>query len=54
VLDEVNEKVVDYSHEKDATLMTLYEITPEEIEIVGEERIPLLVRERSALLEFEK
>lgn len=54
VLDEVDEKVVDYSHDKDPTLMALYDITPEEIEIVGEERIPLLVRERSALLEFEK
>lgn len=54
VLDEVNEKVVDYSHDKDKALMALYEITPAEIEIVGKERIPLLVRERSALLEFEK
>jgi KEOPS complex subunit Cgi121 len=54
VLDEVDEKVVDYSHDKDSALMALYEITPAEIEIVGEERIPLLVRERSALLEFEK
>jgi KEOPS complex subunit Cgi121 len=54
VLDEVDEKVVDYSHDKDKALMALYDITPAEIEIVGKERIPLLVRERSALLEFEK
>jgi len=54
VLDEVDEKVVDYSHDKDKALMALYEITPAEIEIVGIERIPLLVRERSALLEFDK
>ena len=54
VLDVVDEKVVDYSHDKDHALMALYEITPAEIEIVGKERIPLLVRERSALLEFEK
>ena len=54
VLDRVDEKVVDYDHGKDAALMRLYEITPAEVEIVGEERIPLLVRERSALLEFEK
>ncbi|HEY3421700.1 MAG TPA: KEOPS complex subunit Cgi121 [Methanocellaceae archaeon] len=54
VLDEVDEKVVDYSHDKDDALMKLYEITPAELEIVGKERIPLLVRERSALLEFEK
>ena len=54
VLDEVDEKVVDYSHDKDRALMALYEITPAELEIVGIERIPLLVRERSALLEFEK
>jgi KEOPS complex subunit Cgi121 len=54
VLDSVDGKVVDYSREKDETLMKLYDITPEEIAIVGRERIPLLVRERSALLEFEK
>lgn len=53
-LDEVDEKVVDYSHDKDKVLMELYGITPAEIEVVGKERIPLLVRERSALLEFEK
>jgi KEOPS complex subunit Cgi121 len=34
--------------------MRLYDITPAEVEIAGKERIPLLVRERSALLEFEK
>lgn len=54
LLDTVDEKVVDYSHEKDLLLMKLYEITPAEIEIVGRDRIPELVRERSALLEFEK
>ena len=54
MLNVVDEKVVDYSHDKDKELMALYEITPAEIEIVGRERIPLLVRERSALLEFEK
>lgn len=54
MLDVVDDKVVDYSHGKDETLMRLYEITPAEIEIVGKERIPMLVRERSALLEFEK
>ena len=54
VLDVVDGKVVDYSHEKDETLMMLYDITPEEVAIAGRERIPLLVRERSALLEFEK
>jgi KEOPS complex subunit Cgi121 len=54
LLDKVDGKVVDYDHKKDETLMRLYEITPAEVEIVGKERIPLLVRERSALLEFEK
>lgn len=54
VLDRVDEKVVDYDHRKDEALMRLYDITPAEVEIVGKERIPLLVRERSALLEFEK
>ncbi len=54
VLDRVDEKVVDYDHRKDEALMRLYDITPAEVEIVGRERIPLLVRERSALLEFEK
>ncbi len=54
VLDRVDEKAVDYGHHKDGALMRLYDITPEEVHIVGRERIPLLVRERSALLEFEK
>jgi len=54
VLDMVDEKVVDYGHHKDEALMRLYDITPAEVEIVGEARIPLLARERSALLEFEK
>ncbi|BAI62858.1 conserved hypothetical protein [Methanocella paludicola SANAE] len=53
-LDRVDEKVVDYDHRKDEALMRLYDITPAEVDIVGKERIPLLVRERSALLEFEK
>lgn len=53
-LDRVDEKVVDYDHRKDEALMRLYDITPAEVEVVGKERIPLLVRERSALLEFEK
>lgn len=54
VLDKVDGKVVDYDHRKDDALMRLYDITPAEVEVVGKERIPLLVRERSALLEFEK
>lgn len=54
VLGRVDEKVVDYGHHKDEALMRLYDITPAEIEVAGKERIPLLVRERSALLEFEK
>jgi KEOPS complex subunit Cgi121 len=54
LLDKVDDKVVDYDHKKDEALMRLYEITPAEVEIVGKERIPLLVRERSVLLEFEK
>jgi KEOPS complex subunit Cgi121 len=54
LLDKIDGKVVDYDHGKDETLMRLYDITPEELEIVGRERMPLLVRERSALLEFEK
>lgn len=54
LLDEVDESVIDYSHKKDDLLKKLFEITPAEIEIVGEEKIPLLVRERSALLEFDK
>ncbi|MCD1294510.1 hypothetical protein CUJ83_05785 [Methanocella sp. CWC-04] len=53
-LDVVDESVVDYTHDKDETLMKLFEITPAELEIVGKERIPELVKERSALLEFEK
>jgi KEOPS complex subunit Cgi121 len=54
LLDEVDPAVVDYSHAKDSLLMRLFEITPAEIDIVGPERVPELVRERSALLEFEK
>ena len=54
VLDKFDEKVVDYDHRKDEMMMKLYDITPAEIEVVGRERIPLLVRERSALLEYDK
>ncbi|HTX44134.1 MAG TPA: KEOPS complex subunit Cgi121 [Methanocella sp.] len=54
LLEEVDDSVVDYDHRKDGGLMRLYDITPAEVEIVGRERIPMLVRERSALLEFEK
>lgn len=54
ILDKVDENVIDYSHKKDDLLMKLFDITPAEIEIVGRDRIPELVRERSALLEFEK
>jgi KEOPS complex subunit Cgi121 len=54
LLDEVDDSVVDYDHRKDEALMRLYDITPEEVDVVGRERIPLLARERSALLEFEK
>ncbi len=54
LLDEVDDSVVDYDHKKDGALMRLYDITPAEADIAGKERIPLLVRERSALLEFEK
>jgi KEOPS complex subunit Cgi121 len=54
LLDSVDGSVIDYRHEKDPVLMRLYEITPEEALIAGKERIPQLVRERSALLEFEK
>ncbi|OPY29467.1 MAG: Regulatory protein Cgi121 [Methanocella sp. PtaU1.Bin125] len=54
LLDEVDPAVVDYSHAKDDLIRRLYEITPAEVAIVGPERIPQLVRERSALLEFEK
>jgi KEOPS complex subunit Cgi121 len=54
LLDEVDPTVVDYSHAKDALLMRLHEITPAEVGIVGPERVPQLVQERSALLEFEK
>jgi KEOPS complex subunit Cgi121 len=54
LLDEVDDSVVDYGHKKDDALMRLYDITPAEVEVVGRERIPLLVRERSALLELEK
>ncbi len=54
LLDKVDDSVVDYSHKKDEALMRLYDITPAEVEVVGPDRIPMLVRERSALLEFEK
>jgi KEOPS complex subunit Cgi121 len=54
VLDVVDDSVVGYDHKKDPALMKMYDITPAEVEIVGRERIPMLVRERSALLEFEK
>lgn len=54
LLDEVDGQVVDYDHRKDEALMRLFEITPAEVEVVGGDRIPLLVRERSALLELEK
>jgi KEOPS complex subunit Cgi121 len=54
LLDEVDPAVVDYAHAKDALLMRLYEITPAEVDIVGPDRVPQLVQERSALLEFEK
>lgn len=54
LLDMADDTVVDYDHKKDEALMRLYDITPAEVEIVGNERIPLLVRERTALLELEK
>ncbi len=54
LLDEADDGVVEYDHKKDEALMRLYDITPAELEIVGRDRIPLLARERSALLEFEK
>ena len=54
LLDEVDPSVVDYSHAKDGLIMRLFEITPAEVGIVGPDRVPELVRERSALLEFEK
>jgi len=54
LLDTVDESVIDYTYEKDQLLMKLFEITPAELEIVGRDRVPELVRERSALLEFEK
>jgi KEOPS complex subunit Cgi121 len=54
LLDEVDPTVVDYAHSKDPLLMRLYEITPAEVGIVGPDRVPQLVQERSALLEFEK
>ncbi len=54
LLDIVDDSVVDYGHNKDEALMRLYDITPAEVDVVGRERIPLLVRERSALLELEK
>ena len=54
LLDEVDPSVVDYSHAKDDLIMRLYDITPAKVSIVGRERVPELVRERSALLEFEK
>mgnify|MGYP005832384173 CR=1 FL=1 len=54
MLESVDESVIDYTPVKDNALMRLFEITPAEIEIVGSDRIPMLVRERSALLEFEK
>lgn len=54
MLDVVDDSVIDYSPAKDPVLMEMYGITPAEIEIVGHDSIPALVRERSALLEFEK
>jgi KEOPS complex subunit Cgi121 len=54
LLDEVDPALVDYSHAKDDLIMRLYDNTPAEVSIVGRERVPQLVRERSALLEFEK
>lgn len=54
LLDRADDSVVDYGHGKEAALMRVYDITPAEAEIVGRERIPLLVRERSALLELDK
>lgn len=54
LLDVVDMGVIDYSHSKDPGLMRMYDITPEEAAIAGPGRIPLLVRERSALLELDK
>ncbi len=43
-----------YTNQKRDFLIGLHGITPEELDAAGEEAIPLLCRERSALLELEK
>ena len=45
---------ISYTNQKRDFLTGLHGITPEELDAAGEEAIPMLCRERSALLELEK
>jgi len=49
-----SEDTIAYTPQKRDFLMELHGITAEELEATGEEALPLLCRERSALLELEK
>jgi len=53
--DEITpEPVLQYNKSKKAALMDIFNITEEELEAVGEDRIPELVLERVALLDVIK
>ena len=55
VFDEVKPKpVLQYNKPRKKTIMEIFNITEEEIEAVGEEKIPELVLERVALVEVIK
>lgn len=53
-VDFVEEKVLELTDEKIKRLVEFFEISKEEIEIVGLEKIPLLVRERIVLFDISK
>ncbi len=48
------EKVLKIDEEKVKRIMKLYDIGEKEIEIVGEEKLPLLIRERIVLFDLSK
>ncbi len=53
-IDFVEEKVLELTDEKIKRLTEFFEISKDEIEIVGLEKIPLLVRERISLYDISK
>jgi len=46
--------VLDYNKYKKTAIMQIFGITPEEISVVGEDKIPELVLERVALVDIIK